>query len=364
MLSALPFPTAASCSGEASLRSPSRPRRLSFSRRPRSSSRPGHPATASRARFRHASPRGRRAPRGRRDRHGASLRQGRAPEARAPARGLPVGDRPRGGSRRIPRRPAGAPLRSARGSLRRDPAGDRASLPARRQPRGLGCARGDPRTLRGRGRPPARRRALPLRASSAFLLVPATLWRLHLHVFRARHESRERRAMGAAAPRPLARRRAPAGRKRRAFSATPHPRAAQVAGRRVPARPDERAFPAGRGRFRARPRGRASDGVSLFLVSALSLRFAYPSVSSDGRAPRWSCGPSPWNRRRQLLARWAVRALPRRGSRPGLTGKEPSRPPAARPRRAAARSSSLSQGSRAPALHVGLERGLPHQTPP
>ena len=50
-------------------------------------------------------------------------------------------------------------------------------------------------------------------------------------------------------------------------------------------------------------------GLALFLVSALSLRFAYPSVSSDGRAAL-VLRTLPLSPARHLAARYAVRGLP------------------------------------------------------
>ena len=50
-------------------------------------------------------------------------------------------------------------------------------------------------------------------------------------------------------------------------------------------------------------------GLGLFLVSALSLRFAYPAVSTDGRAALL-LRTLPHSPARHLVARWAVRAAP------------------------------------------------------
>jgi len=50
-------------------------------------------------------------------------------------------------------------------------------------------------------------------------------------------------------------------------------------------------------------------GLGLFLVSALSLRFAFPAVSTDGRAALL-VRTLPLSPGRHLLARWAVRAVP------------------------------------------------------
>jgi ABC-2 type transport system permease protein len=50
-------------------------------------------------------------------------------------------------------------------------------------------------------------------------------------------------------------------------------------------------------------------GLGLFLVSALSLRFAYPAVSTDGRAALL-LRTLPHSPVRHLVARWTVRAVP------------------------------------------------------
>ena len=50
-------------------------------------------------------------------------------------------------------------------------------------------------------------------------------------------------------------------------------------------------------------------GLGLFLVSALALRFAYPAVSTDGRAALL-LRTLPVSPARHLLVRWAVRAVP------------------------------------------------------
>jgi ABC-2 type transport system permease protein len=50
-------------------------------------------------------------------------------------------------------------------------------------------------------------------------------------------------------------------------------------------------------------------GLGLFLVSALSLRFAYPAVSTDGRAAL-VLRTLPTSPERHLVVRWAVRAIP------------------------------------------------------
>ena len=104
--------------------------------------------------------------------------------------------------------------------------------------------------------------ALLLAGLAAFLLVPATLWRLHLHVFRE-SSTGSRRAGRPSAPRPggpLARGSAHPRRSGEPSSRRLHARAARIAGGRVPARPDERPASARSGRHRARPRRGPADG--------------------------------------------------------------------------------------------------------
>ncbi len=94
-------------------------------------------------------------------------------------------------------------------------------------------------------------------------------------------------------------------------------------------------------------------GLSLFLVSALSLRFAYPAVSTDGRAAA-VLRSLPLDPRRHLLARWAARALPAVAMSVLLTGVSLAvlRPPATTT--AAALSVAFAGGLAIPALHTGL----------
>jgi len=94
-------------------------------------------------------------------------------------------------------------------------------------------------------------------------------------------------------------------------------------------------------------------GLSLFLVSALSLRFAYPAVSTDGRAAA-VLRSLPLDPRRHLLARWAARALPAVLASVLLTGASVAalRPPARTA--AAAIAVTLAGGLVIPALHTGL----------
>jgi ABC-2 type transport system permease protein len=104
-------------------------------------------------------------------------------------------------------------------------------------------------------------------------------------------------------------------------------------------------------------------GLSLFLVSALSLRFAYPSVSSDGRAAL-VLRTLPLDPRRQLLVRWAVRALPAAGVALALTGASLL---VLRPERmttALALVAALAGSLAIPALHVGLGALFPRYDAP
>ncbi|MGZ5380686.1 MAG: putative ABC transporter permease subunit [Thermoanaerobaculia bacterium] len=163
--------------------------------------------------------------------------------------------------------------------------------------------------------------ALFLAGLAGFFLVPATLWRLHLHVFRDSWP-------GSAAP---------AGRARRGPEARSldgvllrSEAASLLRDASTPAQLGSLAavFLLDLMNVRLLPGTDATQrdlvaglqtGLSLFLVSALSLRFAYPSVSSDGRAAL-VLRTLPLDPRRQLLVRWAVRALPAAGVALALTG--------------------------------------------
>jgi ABC-2 type transport system permease protein len=104
-------------------------------------------------------------------------------------------------------------------------------------------------------------------------------------------------------------------------------------------------------------------GLSLFLVSALSLRFAYPSVSSDGRAAL-VLRTLPLRPRRQLFARWAVRALPAAGVALALTGASLFVLRPAKATAAVALVAALAGGLAIPALHVGLGALFPRYDAP
>lgn len=94
-------------------------------------------------------------------------------------------------------------------------------------------------------------------------------------------------------------------------------------------------------------------GLALFLVSALSLRFAYPAVSADGRAALL-LRTLPLSPARHLAARYWVRALPALAASLVLVGLSDL---ALRPGRAAVLASLLiavTGGLAIPALHLGL----------
>src|ERR1035441_5598403 len=153
--------------------------------------------------------------------------------------------------------------------------------------------------------------ALFLAGLAVFFLVPATLWRLHLHVFRDSWP-------GSAAPAGTARRgpeaRSLGGVLLRAEAAsllrdasTPA-QLGSLAAVFLLDLMNVRLLPGTDATQRDLVAG-LQTGLSLFLVSALSLRFAYPAVSSDGRAAL-VLRTLPLDPQRQLLVRWAVRALP------------------------------------------------------
>jgi ABC-2 type transport system permease protein len=207
--------------------------------------------------------------------------------------------------------------------------------------------------------------ALFLAGLAGFFLVPATLWRLHLHVFR---DSWPRSA-------------APAGRGRRGPEARSLDgvllRAEAASLLRDASTPAQlgslaavflldlmnvRLLPGTDATARDLVAG-LQTGLSLFLVSALSLRFAYPSVSSDGRAAL-VLRTLPLYPRRQLLVRWAVRALPAAGVALALTGASLL---VLRPERmttALALVAALAGSLAIPALHVGLGALFPRYDAP
>ncbi|MGE5717600.1 MAG: putative ABC transporter permease subunit, partial [Acidobacteriota bacterium] len=199
---------------------------------------------------------------------------------------------------------------------------------------------------------------------AVFILVPAALWRLHLHVFRDSAQAT-----------------APAGRARRGAEARSlggvlfrAEAATLLRDASTPAQLGSLAavFLLGLMNVRLLPGTDATardlvagmqTGLSLFLVSALSLRFAYPSVSSDGRAAL-VLRTLPLDARRHLLVRWAVRALPAAGVALALTGASLF---ALRPgitTSALALVAALAGSLAIPALHVGLGALFPRYDAP
>jgi ABC-2 type transport system permease protein len=105
------------------------------------------------------------------------------------------------------------------------------------------------------------------------------------------------------------------------------------------------------------------SGLALFLVSALSLRFAYPSVSSDGRAAL-VLRTFPLAPARHLAARYAVRGLPSVFFAVVLVGASLA---ALRPERGtvvAALTLSLGGALALPALNLGLGALFPRYDAP
>ena len=104
-------------------------------------------------------------------------------------------------------------------------------------------------------------------------------------------------------------------------------------------------------------------GLSLFLVSALSLRFAYPAVSMDARAAA-VLRSLPLDPGRHLRARWAARAIPAVGASLLLTGASLAvlRPSAATT--GAALAATLAGALAIPALHTGLGGLFPRYDAP
>lgn len=95
------------------------------------------------------------------------------------------------------------------------------------------------------------------------------------------------------------------------------------------------------------------EGLALFLVSALSLRFAYPAVSSDGRSA-FVLRTLPLSPARHLLARYVVRCVPASLLALVLVGASDVavRPPA--PAVIASLVVALVGGLALPALNLGL----------
>jgi ABC-2 type transport system permease protein len=199
----------------------------------------------------------------------------------------------------------------------------------------------------------------------AFLLVPATLWHLHLHVFREARTGVTRSA-GKENRGPEARSLAAVLLRAEAASllrdASTPAQLGSLAAVFLLDLMNVRLLPGADASARDLVAG-LQTGLSLFLVSALSLRFAYPSVSSDGRAAL-ILRTLPLDPRRQLLARWAVRALPAAGIALALTGASllVLRPAGATS--AVALLAALAGGLAIPALHVGLGGVFPRYDAP
>jgi len=207
--------------------------------------------------------------------------------------------------------------------------------------------------------------ALFLSGLVAFLLVPAALWRLHLHVFReappqgVRRVGEEQRGPEARSLAALLLRAEAASLLRDA--STPA-QLGSLAAVFLLDLMNVRPLPGADASARDLVAG-LQTGLSLFLVSALSLRFAYPSVSSDGRAAL-VLRTLPLDPRRQLLARWAVRALPATAVALALTGASllVLRPAGATS--AVALLAAFAGGLAIPALHVGLGGVFPRYDAP
>ena len=207
--------------------------------------------------------------------------------------------------------------------------------------------------------------ALLLAGLAGFILVPTALWRLHLHVFR---DSRP----PFAAPAGLARR----GREARSLDGVllRAEAASLLRDASTPAQLGSLAavFLLDLMNVRLLPGTDATQrdlvaglqtGLSLFLVSALSLRFAFPSVSSDRRAAL-VLRTLPLDPGRHLLVRWAVRALPAAGAALALTGASLLVLRPARTTSAAALVAALAGGLAIPALHVALGALFPRYDAP
>ncbi|MFI5119484.1 MAG: hypothetical protein ACHQM4_03680 [Thermoanaerobaculia bacterium] len=206
---------------------------------------------------------------------------------------------------------------------------------------------------------------LLLAGLAGFLLVPATLWRLHLHVFR---DSWPGSAAPAGAPR-----RGPEARSLGAVLLRAET-ASLLRDASTPAQlgslaavflldlMNVRLLPGTDATARDLVAG-LQTGLSLFLVSALSLRFAYPSVSTDGRAAL-VLRTLPLDPRRHLFVRWAVRALPAAGVALALTGASLV---VLRPEKTAwalALVAAFAGSLAIPALHVGLGALFPRYDAP
>jgi ABC-2 type transport system permease protein len=199
----------------------------------------------------------------------------------------------------------------------------------------------------------------------AFLLVPRALWRLHLHVFR---EARTGvvRATGEESRGPEARSLSAVLLRAEAASllrdASTPAQLGSLAAVFVLDLMNLRLLPGSDAAARDLVAG-LQTGLSLFLVSALSLRFAYPSVSSDGRAAL-ILRTLPLDPRRQLLARWAVRAFPAAAIALILTGASLLILRPERTTSALALVAAFAGSLAIPALHVGLGALFPRYDAP
>ena len=207
--------------------------------------------------------------------------------------------------------------------------------------------------------------ALFLSGFAAFLLVPAALWRLHLHVFRDVRPA-DTRAAGGERRGPEARSLATVLLRAEAANllrdASTPAQLGSLAAVFLLDLMNVRLLPGTDASARDLVAG-LQTGLSLFLVSALSLRFAYPSVSSDGRAAL-VLRTLPLDPRPQLLARWAVRALPATGIALALTGASLL---VLRPERTTstlALVAALAGSLSIPALHIGLGALFPRYDAP
>ena len=104
-------------------------------------------------------------------------------------------------------------------------------------------------------------------------------------------------------------------------------------------------------------------GVALFLVSALSLRFAYPAVSSDGRAAL-VLRSLPLSPARHLAVRTLVRAAPAAAAGLFLSGASVAMLSPAAPAAVAAVGVALLGSLAIPALHLGLGAVFPRYDAP
>jgi ABC-2 type transport system permease protein len=105
------------------------------------------------------------------------------------------------------------------------------------------------------------------------------------------------------------------------------------------------------------------SGLGLFLVSALALRFAFPAVSTDGRAALL-LKSLPVSAARHLLVRWMVRAAPALAAALLLAGVSAWALEARGFPLAAALAVAAVGGLAIPALHLGLGALLPRYDAP